>query len=173
MLERASAYFHLQQALPSTLLTFTLITFLLPIILAALISHHTPLTPRHLVLTQCFSLLVLGIFLATLATLNFSLAFLIGLLSTPFSFLGPSLSATSQEPRLSRTMKLFESGLLQLVSPPVVAFAVCRWAGVDVGEMLAEAAFGWRVSGLWTQVVVWCVWWPAWLVGAVVVSPVL
>lgn len=55
----------------------------------------------------------------------------------------------------------------------MVVFAVCKVWGVDVGEMLAEAAFGWKVSGLWTQVVVWCVWWPAWLVGGVVVSPCL
>lgn len=118
-------------------------------------------------------------FLATLSTLNFSLAFLIGLLSAPLSFLGsqplshPSPSSTSGAPKSTLAKKLFENALLHLISPPVVAFAGCRWWGVNVGDMLLEAAFGWQVSGLWTQVVVWCVWWPAWLVGAVVVSPVL
>jgi GPI-anchor transamidase subunit GAA1 len=38
-----------------------------------------------------------------------------------------------------------------------------------VGEILKEAAFGWNVWGMNTQVVVWCVWWPAWLVGAIIV----
>jgi glycosylphosphatidylinositol transamidase len=33
--------------------------------------------------------------------------------------------------------------------------------------VLKEAAFGWDVWGMTTQVVVWCVWWPAWLVGMV------
>jgi len=70
-------------------------------------------------------------------------------------------------------VKILWSVLLQLLSPPVVVFAACRAWGVDVGEMLVEAAFGWRVSGLWSQVVVWCVWWPAWLAGSVVVSPFL
>lgn len=116
-------------------------------------------------------------FLATLATLNFSLAFLVGLLSTPLSFIGSSSSSNNdgRDPprRTGIAVKVLWSVLLQLLSPPVVVFAACRVWGVDVGEVLAEAAFGWRVSGLWSQVVVWCVWWPAWLVGSVVVSPFL
>lgn len=119
-------------------------------------------------------------FLATLATLNFSLAFLVGLLSTPLSFLGqpfPSLSNTDTDrqnpPGRSLAVKILWTVLLQLLSPPVVVFAACRAWGVDVGGMLTEAAFGWGVSGLWSQVVFWCVWWPAWLAGSVVVSPFL
>lgn len=123
-------------------------------------------------------------FLATLSTLNFSLALLVGLFSTPLSFLGtppiadPSPSfvpyaASSSFAGLTKSRKFLASVLLHVLSPPVVAFAGCSWWGVDVGEMLLEAAFGWTVSGLWTQVVVWCIWWPAWLVGAVVASPLL
>ena len=41
---------------------------------------------------------------------------------------------------------------------------------LSVGEILFEAAFGWWVWGMWTQVVVWCVWYPAWLVGATVLA---
>lgn len=55
--------------------------------------------------------------------------------------------------------------------PPALAFAVCARSDIHVGDLLAEAAFGWRVSGLWTPMVVWCIWWPAWLSGAVVVNP--
>lgn len=33
--------------------------------------------------------------------------------------------------------------------------------------VLKEAAFGWDVWGMNTQVVVWCVWWPAWIQGMV------
>jgi glycosylphosphatidylinositol transamidase len=36
-----------------------------------------------------------------------------------------------------------------------------------IEEILKQAAFGWDVWGMNTQVVVWCVWWPAWLTGMV------
>lgn len=160
----------------STLLAFTLSNLLVPVLLASLISRSALFSTSNILLAQCISLLLLGMFLATLSTLNFSLALIIGLLSTPLSFLGrqPISFPTSEEPpKIGTATKLFESAMLHLVSPPAVAFAGCRWWGVDVGQMLLEAAFGWQVSGLWTQVVVWCVWWPAWLVGAVIVSPLL
>lgn len=113
-------------------------------------------------------------FLATLATLNFSLALFIGLLSTPLSFIGPSLySAINEDVPLSMTARVSSTLLLQAVSPPVVVWIVCWLWGASVGQVLAEAAFGWQVNGLWTQVVVWCVWWPAWLAGSLLVSPVM
>lgn len=163
------------QTLPSILSTFALANLALPTLLASLLALQSPPTPQQRLLLQCFSLLLLGMFLATLATLNFSLAFLIGLLASPLSFVGPPFSTTPSpnEAPSSRARKVVLSGLLQLLSPPVVVLAMCRLWGVDVGRVLVEAAFGWRVQGLWTQVVVWCVWWPAWLVGGVVCSPLL
>lgn len=114
-------------------------------------------------------------FLATLATLNFSLAFLIGLLAAPLSFTGiPMWAENNDAPlKISVQRKVVCNFVLHLLSPPVVVWALCKAFGVDAGAILAEAAFGWKVSGLWTQVVLCCVWWPAWLVGAVIVSPVL
>ena len=56
--------------------------------------------------------------------------------------------------------------LLQLVAPTTVLFGACYAWDVSVEGILVEAAFGWDVWGMWTQVVVCCVWWPAWLVGA-------
>ena len=112
-------------------------------------------------------------FLATLATLNFSLSLFVGLLSTPLSFTGPSPDEKQPTSTRSRTRRAISTLVLLLLSPPVV-FYLASWAcGARVGDVLAEAAFGWRVNGLWTQVVVWCVWWPAWLTGSVLVSPVL
>ena len=147
----------------------------LPSLLAILLSRQTPLTAQQRLLLQCFSLLLLGMFLATLATLNFSLAFLIGLLAAPLSFVGPPFSTASSEHSISdgKTRKAFASVLLQVLSPPVVMLAVCKAWGVSVEDVLVEAAFGWQAHGLWTQVVVWCIWWPAWLVGSVVCSPLL
>ena len=114
-------------------------------------------------------------FLATLATLNFSLAFLIGLLAAPLSFVGEPYSTTSHENSTSggNVRKVLMTILLQLLSPPAVMLAACKAWGVHVEEVLVEAAFGWTAHGLWTQVVVWCIWWPAWTVGSVVCSPLL
>lgn len=141
--------------------------------MATSIHRHTPLAPQHHLLLQSFSLLVLGIFLATLATLNFSLSLFVGLLSTPLSFIGNPFSSSvdAKDVFPSNARKFTSTLVLQLLSPPVVVWAVCYIWGVDIGDMLAEAAFGWKVNGLWTQVVVWCVWWPAWMVGGVLVSP--
>lgn len=116
---------------------------------------------------QSFSLLLLGMFLSSLATLNFSLSLMVGLLSSPLSFMRPW-------PRIV-AMRWACSALLALVAPTaVLAGWSIYWHGGPgglggVGEVLREAAFGWRVWGMYTSVVVWGVWWPAWLVGAVVV----
>lgn len=114
-------------------------------------------------------------FLATLATLNFSLALLIGLLAAPLSFTGVPMSGENGAAPLKTTLqrKVISNLVLHLLSPPVVVLALCTIFRVDAGAMLAEAAFGWKVSGLWTQVVVCCIWWPAWLIGAAIVSPAL
>jgi glycosylphosphatidylinositol transamidase len=99
-------------------------------------------------------------FLSSLATLNFSLALIVGLLSSPLSFVRPAKHLAWSVP-------------LALISPPaVLALATALWkhAGLTaVGDVLREAAFGWDVMGMYTPVVVWCVWWPAWLVGNLVV----
>lgn len=152
---------------------FAYANIVLPTLLAIIISGFTTLSSHRLILLQCFSLLLLGMFLATLATLNFSLAFLIGLLAAPLSFVGIAMSADNGDapPELGTLRKIVSNVLLHLLSPPVVVLAVCKIFGADTGATLAEAAFGWKVSGLRTQVVVCCVWWPAWLIGAVIVSP--
>ncbi|MCJ1289175.1 Glycosyl phosphatidyl inositol protein transamidase complex subunit [Xylographa carneopallida] len=156
------------------LLVFNLFSFALPDLLAVLISSYAPLTHQQRLLTKCFSLVFLGMFLATLATLNFSLAFLIGLVASPLSFLGvPPSELRQAEARSSWTIvtRILSSITLHALAPGVVLFAVCTYSGVSVEEVLTQAAFGWNVSGLWTQVIVWCVWWPAWLVGGMFVSP--
>jgi glycosylphosphatidylinositol transamidase len=116
---------------------------------------------------------MLGMFLATLATLNFSLAFFVGLLSFPFSFLGvpPAAEPEANQPSLPAWKMVLSNIALHCLSPPVVFYTACRYSGIEAEQALMEAAFGWTVWGLWTQVIVWCVWWPAWLVSAVFVSP--
>ena len=109
-------------------------------------------------LTKSFSLLFLGMALSTLATLNFSLAFLVGLFSSPLTFVRPV-----KNPALRWSI----AGALNLVAPPMVAFTASQVWGVSVGDVLREASFGWNVWGMYTQVVIWCLWWPAWLVGMI------
>ncbi|KAL9586702.1 MAG: hypothetical protein Q9212_000710 [Teloschistes hypoglaucus] len=164
-----------QDNLPQALTFSALANVFLPTLLAILISGYTNLSTHRLVLLHCFSLLLLGMFLATLATLNFSLAFLVGLLAAPLSFVGIPMAAENGDgaPKLGVPRQVVCNAVLHLLSPPVVVWAVCKVVGVDAGAVLAEAAFGWKVSGLWTQVVVCCVWWPAWMVAAVIVSPAL
>ena len=99
-------------------------------------------------------------FLSSLATLNFSLALITGLLATPLSFIQPCHTPTS---------KIIVSVLLNTISPTAVVLAAAVYWGVGVGDVLTGAAVGWGVSGTWTPVVVWCVWWPAWVAGGVVV----
>lgn len=124
-------------------------------------------------LIKCFSLLLLGMFLATLATVNFPLAMFVGVLASPLSFVGPSAvppEGQVQDPAMLKVIdKASKVGLL-LLSPPVVCQLACLAMGVTIDEVLMEAAFGWHVNGLWTQVIVFGVWWPAWLAGAIGVA---
>ena len=138
-----------------------------------LLTRYSVFSVQQYILVKCFSLLLLGMFLATLATINFSLAFLIGLLSFPFTFLGvPSVSpATGKLDKPSFFATLASNAVLYAISPPIVFYAVCKYSDIGMEEVLVEAAFGWTVWGLWTPMIVWCVWWPAWLVATVFASP--
>lgn len=147
---------------------FVVVDIVLPLLLAALLSKglglSAPIVPQQYLLIKSFSLLLLGLSLSTLATLNFSLSLMIGLLCAPLSFI--SCPETN-----SAALRYAVSGLglvvLNLLSPPIVLIGVCWYTGVSVETILTQAAFGWDVWGMWTQVVVWCVWWPAWLIGCV------
>ncbi|RJE17937.1 GPI transamidase component [Aspergillus sclerotialis] len=88
---------------------------------------------------------------------------MIGLFCSPLTFIN------RVSPQISKSLRYALSALglllLNILSPPVVLLAGCWYKGVSVETVLTEAAFGWDVWGMWTQVVVWCVWWPAWLIG--------
>ena len=164
-----------QADMTKMLTVFLVFNLVLPSILSTTFSRFLRATTQQLILIKCFSLLLLGMLLATLATLNFSLAFLVGLLTFPLTFLGvPSEDAPQgkfHKSALSIAARILPNVLLHCISPPVVFSAVCYVANISTEEVLKEAAFGWHIWGLWTQVVVWCVWWPAWLIGTTFVSP--
>lgn len=142
---------------------FSIANNILPLILSATLTHYFHPTTQQYQLLKSFSLLLLGLFLSSLATLNFSLSLLVGLLATPLTYIHP-LPSTSA---LTLFSKFFLAILLVAVGPTTVLLAG-SWAwGLNVGEVLTQAAFGWDVWGMYTQVVVWCVWWPAWVMGGI------
>ncbi|CAI6339045.1 unnamed protein product [Periconia digitata] len=118
-------------------------------------------TPQENNLIQCFSLLFLGMLLSTLATINFSLAFFVGLACAPLSFVRESSDYIT-------TGILY--GGLAVINPLAVAHLAMKVGGVEILDVLVKASEGWHVWGMWTQVVVWLVWWPAWNVAAFVVA---
>jgi glycosylphosphatidylinositol transamidase len=136
-------------------------TTFLPLLVAKTLGRFNRPTSQETTLIQCFSLLLLGMFLAALATLNFSLSFLIGILSSPLSFVRGTKN---------KILSSIQTVLILALNPVVVIRAATFYWGKDIVGILVQAAEGWHVWGLWTQVVFWLVWWPAWFAGAVVVS---
>ena len=35
-----------------------------------------------------------------------------------------------------------------------------------VKSLLLDASLAWHINGTWTAVIVWVLWWPAWILGA-------
>jgi GPI-anchor transamidase subunit GAA1 len=115
------------------------------------------------------SLLLLGLFLTVLATLNFSLSMFLGLACAPIAF----VDRVPGRPLLAAVQYL----LLLVFSPVGVAVAAASYASQilgqqgALGEWLVKFAFGWNVWGSWgVPLGVFCVWWPAWTVAATVVT---
>lgn len=143
---------------------FAVLNTALPYIASNLMASYYKPTTQQYQLIKSFSLLLLGMFLSSLATLNFSLAFLVGLLASPLTFMEPWPSNIA--------MRGISWVVTVLVSPPVILCLGAVYSGLGVGYVLKEAAFGWDVFGMYTAVVIWCVWWPAWLVGSTLVLSV-
>ncbi|OHX00246.1 glycosylphosphatidylinositol transamidase [Colletotrichum incanum] len=141
--------------------TFALANCALPFLISSLLTSTYNPTVQQYQLIKSFSLLLLGMFLSALATLNFSLAFLVGVMASPLSFMRP----WPRHPAVRWACAAF----LQLVSPTAALYSVSSYFDVSIGEVLKEAAFGWDVWGMYTPVIIWGVWWPAWLMGSVVV----
>ena len=96
--------------------------------------------------------------LSTLATLNFSLSFFIGVLASPLSFVGLSNNVA---------LRWSSVAILTLIAPTTVIYSAAQAYGLDIGHVLTEASFGWNVWGMYTPVAVWGIWWPAWTIGVI------
>lgn len=86
---------------------------------------------------------------------------MVGLLASPLSFVPAAPS--------SETLRWAWIGLLYVLAPTTVWYTTASLRGLDLAGLLTESALGWDISGVYTPIVIWCVWWPAWLVGSLVV----
>ncbi|KAI9868425.1 MAG: Glycosyl phosphatidyl inositol protein transamidase complex subunit [Trichoglossum hirsutum] len=125
--------------------SFTVFNFIFPYVSANVLERYFHPTHQEILLIKSFSLLLLGMFLSALATLNFSLAFLIGLSSVPLTFVRP----IPERPKIAAVAWI----LMSLLAPTMVLFLSSIYWEIPVGNILIEAAFGWDVWGMWTQVV--------------------
>ena len=131
-------------------------------------SFSSPSTEQYMVL-KSLSLLMLGLFLTVLATLNFSLSMFLGLLCAPLAFVDrvPGRSG----------LAVLQYLTLVIMSPAGVGSLLLTYLKYGLGETaslqewLAQLAFGWNVWGSWgVPVGVLCIWWPAWTVAATLVA---
>ncbi|KAF4308829.1 Gaa1-like GPI transamidase component [Botryosphaeria dothidea] len=152
---------------PSIILTTVERSLLLPLAFVSGV-HFLGLIPLNIFnhtsgdtcLLQCLSLLLLGMFFSALATLNFSLSFLVGLCAAPLTFIRPISPSSPTNRRIA--LAALQYALLVLLSPVTVV-------GVASQELVGKGLRADDWVGV-EAVVVWLVWWPAWFVGAVVVS---
>lgn len=124
---------------------------------------------------QSFSLLFLGATLSTLATINFSLSLVIGLICAPLNFIRPlphlpSRASLKTADDMHSFLENFAvclpaTALFIGVAPPVVGWGVNMYFANEVLWTLMEMARGWIAQGVWTSLVLWGVWWPAWVLG--------
>ena len=146
---------------------------MLPFYLARILATKASL--QQVQLLQSFSLLLLGATLSTLATLNFSLALVIGIICSPLSFVRPLPRLPSRKSMKTvddahdfvqnLAVALTATVLVISISPPILLYAANAYFGKEIGWTLLEMAKGWSAQGVWTSLVVWGIWWPAWVVG--------
>ncbi|KAK5709822.1 Glycosyl phosphatidyl inositol protein transamidase complex subunit [Elasticomyces elasticus] len=137
---------------------------------------------KQMQILQALSLLLLSASLSTLATLNFSLAFIVGILASPLAFVRPAPATFPFLDPWIRDLSPYLRGVVGRVcrspfaaaymamSPPAVLVAICWWLEVGVQVVLEEASLNWGGQGVYTQGVVWGVWWPAWVVAGAVLD---
>jgi glycosylphosphatidylinositol transamidase len=169
--------------LPQILVLTSAFTLLLPIILASALPNmpenvYLPAlaapTASQYMITKSLSLLVLGLLLSALATLNFSLSMTLGLLAAPLAFVG---RVEPNDYKAKPWLAGLEYAVLAVASPVGVIVGGAAWAFSQTGnadavvDAVNKAAFGWNVWSSWgVPVGIWCVWWPAWVVSAVLVA---
>ncbi|KAK4944086.1 Glycosyl phosphatidyl inositol protein transamidase complex subunit [Elasticomyces elasticus] len=166
------------RAMPSTFLLLILGLFALPLILASALAempNNTTLpafsapTNEQYVLIKSLSLLLLGLFLTVMATLNFSLSMFLGIVCVPLAFVGRTRSYPGAA--------LLQYVVLAVMSPMGLAVGLVGYGFIVTGrddllvQWLQRLAFGWNIWWSWgVPVGVLCIWLPAWIIGATLVA---
>jgi len=172
---------HLCQALNSAFVQIALATNILPYLTAVFLRANALINTQALTLIPCISLLLLGIALATLSTLNFSLGLLVGLVASPLALihahllLPEAVSTTKSKTATSLPIRAITTLLLlHLINPTSITYLASHLLTAaplgNVQSLLVMAGEAWLVHSTYTAVIVWLVWFPAWFVGASVVA---
>ena len=141
---------------------------LLPIALPMILRSYGANVQQYQIL-QSFSLLLLGAILSMMATLNFSLALVIGLAASPLSFVRPLPGSwLTSKPNAKWSVVPLITILMLAISPPSAVLITSHFSKKTVTWLLVELAKGWSGQGAITNLVIWCVWWPAWMLAALV-----
>lgn len=166
------------KAIPSTFFLMTIALLVLPVVLASALAempNNTTLpafsapTVEQYVLIKSLSLLLLGLFLTVLATLNFSLSMFLGIVCVPLAFV--------DRVRGRNVLAALQYLILVVLSPMglvggIGAYGLFVLSKDDlVVSWLERVAFGWNIWGSWgVPVAILCIWLPAWIVGATLVA---
>lgn len=113
-------------------------------------------------LIDSFSQIMLGMFLSAVATINFPLALAIGVIAFPTSFVRPA-----QNKLVQISIRVL---LLLFTSPVSVIYLYCTFTGTDWKSIMLDLVFGYEWQHVWTPLVVFGVWWPAYFLSSTVVS---
>ncbi|KAK4611739.1 GPI transamidase component GAA1 [Fulvia fulva] len=167
---------HLNKAvLPSAHGVVSALSYIFAIQISILLVRNFKATAQQLQMMQSFSLLFLGATLSTWATINFSLALVVGLLASPLSFIRPATFFTSKNEKREQQTSSIDVALSVLstlvwlmASPPLMIYALSQYLKQDLGWVLLEIAKGWTAQGVWSNLVVWNIWWPAWVIAGTV-----
>ncbi|KAF2148896.1 Glycosylphosphatidylinositol:protein transamidase, GAA1 component [Myriangium duriaei CBS 260.36] len=143
--------------------TITAASALLPVVTAVVVARTTKVSQQQIMVIQCFSLLVLGAALSTLATINFAQAFFVGISAAPLSFVRPISPGVS--PSIRKVLTPLAMILFAALTPMALIWGASYYWTVPLRDVLSAAAWAWRAEGVWTGVTVWLVWWPAWACG--------
>jgi len=141
----------------------TVLSIICPIGLSIVITSISRLTHQHVILVQTFSLLFLGGALSTLATINFSQALFIGLATSPLSFVRPIGRNLRPMWRILITIPVIV--LFSFLTPMGAIGLTSHIAKISVKDILIKLAWAWKVEGVWTGLLMWLIWYPAWCCG--------
>jgi glycosylphosphatidylinositol transamidase len=139
----------------ATLLGIIVAGFTLPIFLRSTLK----VMPDWLPFTYAVTMILQGLFLTTIAMLNFSLSLTLGLFTMPLSWIRPGMS-------LPRGLML-----LLLGCPLSGLYVLSGVRGIPVGELVEGLLWAWSGLHVWTWVAIVGFWLPAWLMAVLALGP--